>query len=203
MKKCMWWAMTLLSGVVLVNAYSRTAWAADAMPTDEKTMMMQMQKYGTPGTNHQVLQQAVGKWTHTVRSWMKPGDKPMESQGTSENTMVLGGRFLQQQAHGSMNGQPFEGLGYTGYDNVRGEYQSMWMDSMGTGMMIGTGSYDPASKTIQESGHFSCPMTGEKAMWYRSEWKIIDNDNQVFSMYGKGPDGKEFKGMEIVYKRVK
>ena len=40
-------------------------------------------------------------------------------------------------------------------------------------------------------------------MWYRTEWKIADNDNQTYTMYGKGPDGKEFKNMEIVYKRVK
>ena len=40
-------------------------------------------------------------------------------------------------------------------------------------------------------------------MWSRLEWKIVDNDTNLYTSYSKGPDGKEFKGMEITYKRVK
>jgi hypothetical protein len=196
---------TSVVGIALLGAAIGLRAAEKTMtPDEQKAMMMQqMQKYGTPGPNHLVLKQAEGRWTHTIRSWMKPGDKPDVSLGTSENTMVLDGRYLQQKAHGEWNGKPFEGLGYTGYDNVRGEFQSVWMDNMVTGMMLGSGSYDAPSKTVQQSGHFSCPITGDKAMWYRSEWKITDADNQTYSMYGKTPDGKEFKSMEIVYKRMK
>jgi hypothetical protein len=192
-------AIAVLSGALGLRAKEKTM-----TPDEQKAMMMQqMQKYGTPGPNHQVLQQAEGRWTHTIRSWMKPGEKPEVSAGTSENRIVLEGRYLEQRAHGDWNGKPFEGLGYTGYDNVRGEFQSVWMDNMATGMMMGSGSYNAATKTVQQSGHFSCPITGDKAMWYRSDWKITDADNQTYSMYAKTPDGKEFKSMEIVYKRVK
>ncbi len=176
--------------------------AADPM-SDPKAMMAQMQKYSSPGPNHLALVASVGRWTFVTRSWMKPGDAPMESTGTSENTMILGGRFLQQTAKSTMGGMPFEGMGFTGYDTIRNEYQSVWMDTMLTGMMIGSGTSDPATKTIKQTGTFACPMTGDKAMWYRTEWKIIDNDNQIFTMFGKGPDGKEMKSMEIVYKRLK
>ncbi len=182
-----------------------TAYSADksSMAMDQNAMMAQMQKYGMPGPNHQALMQAAGKWTHTIKSWMKPGDKPMESKGTSENTMVLGGRFLEQKAHGDMNGMPFEGLGYTGYDNVGGQYQSVWMDNMTTGMMTGSGSADPTTQVIKETGQFSCPITMDKAKWYRSEWKTIDVGTQVYTMYFKDDTGKEFKSMEITYKRAK
>ncbi len=165
--------------------------------------MEQMKKYGSPGENHKVLEPFAGKWTHTVRSWMKPGDPPQESLGTSENTWIFGGRFLKQEAHGNWNNQPFQGLGYTGYDNLRGDYQSVWMDNMMTGMMRAAGAYDAGSKTITQSGTFSCPMTGEKEKWFRSEWKVIDNDNHTYTWYDKGPDGKEFKSMEITYTRIK
>jgi hypothetical protein len=193
-------------GLALVLSTLSIAQAADKnplTPADNQAAMDQMQKYGTPGSGHRVFQQAVGRWSHTVRLWMKPGDKVQESQGTSENTLIFGGRFLKQEASGYMNGQPFQGLGYTGFDNLRGEYQSVWMDNMGTGMMVGSGTQDPISQTIRESGTFSCPMTGDKATWYRSEWKITDNNNQTYTLYGKGPDGKEFTSMEIVYKRMK
>jgi hypothetical protein len=190
----------------LVMGAAIQAGAADpktAGMMDPKAMMEKMQKYGAPGVHHEPLAASAGRWTSTVKSWMKPGDPPMESKGTSENTMVLSGRYMQQTFKGDMNGMPFEGIGYTGYDTIRGEYQSVWMDSMVTGMMIGAGQSDTATKTIKQTGTFSCPMTGEKAMWYRTEWKMIDNDNQTFTMYAKGPDGKEVKAMEIVYKRVK
>lgn len=191
-----------LSAIFCVAGISNAA-DKKAAPMDPATMMALMQKNGAPNDTHKLLEQGVGRWTHTIRSWMKPDDSPMQSQGTSENTMVLGGRFLRQEAKGTWNGQLFEGLGYTGYDSIRGEFQSIWMDNMTTGMMIGSGSYDAPSKTISQSGRFSCPMTGDKAMWYRSEWKIMDNDNQTYTMYTKTADGKEFKSMEIVYRRIK
>lgn len=37
----------------------------------------------------------------------------------------------------------------------------------------------------------------------REVFTIVDNDNQVMEMYGKGYDGKEFKTMQINYKRKK
>lgn len=181
------------------------ALAADkpAMAPEQQAAMQKAQMLGTPGPNHGALGPLTGNWTATARGWMKPGDKPMESQGMAVHSWVLGGRFLKQEYRGNWNGQPFEGLGYTGYDNVRNEYQSTWMDNMMTGIIKVTGTFDPASKTLKQSGTFGCPMTGEKDMWQRSEWKINDNDTNTYTGYSKGPDGKEFKSMEIVYKRAK
>src|SRR5262245_59054059 len=99
------YVLGLVAAIGMVWGTSASAADKGAMPADQQAMMAQMQRYGTPGPNHQILQQAVGRWTHTVRSWMKPGDKAQESQGTSENTLVLNGRFLKQEAHGNWNGQ--------------------------------------------------------------------------------------------------
>ncbi len=175
------------------------------MTEDQKqaAMMAQAKKYGTPGKNHEVLKPFVGKWTYTARSWMKPGDKTQESEGTSQNNLVLGGRFLKQEVRGQWNGKPFRGVGYTGYDNVRGEYQSIWMDNMMTGIMRIVGTYDEGSKTIKQSGSFSCPMTGQRDMWFRSEWKASSDSRNTYTAYGKDEKGKEFKSMEITYKRAK
>src|SRR5581483_6486460 len=131
-----------LLAIVALTATMATAADKSSSTMDPKAMMAMMQKYGMPGANHQILQQSVGRWSYTVRSWMKPGDTPMESQGTSVNTLLLGGRFLQQNVTGNMNGQPFEGLGLTGFDNMRQEYMSVWLDNMNTGMMVGSGTAD-------------------------------------------------------------
>jgi len=73
-------------------------------------------QYSTPGAEHKALEQFVGTWDTSVKMWMAPGAQPQESTGTAENKMTLGGRFLEQHYEGTMMGQPFTGMGYTGYD---------------------------------------------------------------------------------------
>ena len=48
--------------------------------------------------------------------------------------MMLGGRVMAERMEAKMAGQPFSGLGMTGYDNTSGQYWSTWSDSMGTGI---------------------------------------------------------------------
>jgi hypothetical protein len=116
--------------------------------------------------------------------------------------MIYGGRFLKEEVKGTWNGEPFEGTGYTGYDNVRGEYVSVWIDGVATSLMNVSGQYDGASRTLKLSGVNSCPMTGEKERPGRLETVITDDDHHTLTAYGAGPDGREFKTMEIVYTRV-
>jgi hypothetical protein len=73
------------------------------------------------------------------------------------------------------------------------------MDNMGTGIMTGSGNYDPNTKTLTDQGTFSCPAEGQKS--YRGVTKIIDKDNFTYEWYMTGPDGNEFRAMEIVYTR--
>lgn len=169
------------------------------MPDQAK--MMEIKKLGSPNENHQVLNSLVGNWTHVVRWKMDPSAEFTESTGTNTNEWILGGRFLQQKVSGQFMGEAFEGIGLTGYDNVKKEYNTIWIDNMSTGMMTASGQYDAATGTIAESGSFSCPMTGKTDMKFRSEWKIIDNDHYSYSMYQVAEDGTEFKGMESTYTR--
>ena len=74
---------------------------------------------------------------------MAPGAPPDVSEGSSENRWVLGGRYLQQIYKGSSMGMPFEGIGYTAYDNVQEQYLGFWMDSFGTGLMTTEGVGKP------------------------------------------------------------
>ena len=160
-------------------------------------------KRGAPGEHHRALEPFVGRFTTTSRIWMKPGEAPMESKGSAEHSWALGGRFLRMDVRGDMGGQTFEGLGYLGYDNIRGEYTAVWLDNMNTGITRASGHFDPGTKHYAESGAYSCPMTGEKDRRFRGEWKVVDDNTLSYTMYSPGPDGKEVKGMEISYRRVK
>ncbi|HEX2836372.1 MAG TPA: DUF1579 domain-containing protein [Thermoanaerobaculia bacterium] len=165
-------------------------------------MMEAMAKAGTPGEAHKKLDAMVGTWNASITMWMAPGMEPMKNTGVSENRWVFGGRYLEQRFKGEFFGAPFEGVGYTGYDNVKKQYWGTWMDSMSTAPMNSTGSLSADGKTYSFTATMADPMTGKDST---SDEKItiIDADHHTLEMWGPGPDGKNYKMMEIAYSRKK
>ncbi len=197
----------LLCTLALALCFATPGFAADpASPgaSDPKMaeMMAKMKEYGTPGAAHKVLADMTGEWTFTNKWWENANAKPQESKGTSSMRLVLGGRWLQQDVKGEMMGQPFEGLGMVGYDNLEKQYNTLWFDSMGTGVMHGHGTFNAKTKTLSDKGEFSCPVENDKKRNYRSDWQIKDKNTMIYTMYGPNPnETKEYKQMEITYKR--
>ena len=195
------WALAL--GVSAARAEEAKP-AQPAMDPAKQAAMEAMHKAGSPGEAHQALEPLVGHWTYTAQFWMSPDAPPQTMAGTSVNSLVFGGRFLKQEILGEgMEGQPpFEGLGFTGYDNLRKAYQSIWLDNMATGMMTGAGTFDAATRTLASQGDFSCPVTGETHRWFRAGWTVVDRDHNTYESYFRAPDGREFKAMVIHYTRA-
>ena len=171
------------------------------MTPEEMKMMEAYQKAGTPGEAHKALDAFVGTWNTVIRFYQAPGAPAQESTGISENRWILGGRYLEQRFEGSAMGQPFEGLGYTAYDNLRKQYVGTWMDSMSTAVMYTTGTATSPGKW-KFTGTMDDPMTG-KAQPLEEIMTVDGPDKHTFVMMGPGPDGKMFKTMEIVYTRKK
>lgn len=190
------------SVLVLLTLFCLTGFAADP-PTTESAKNTDWMKYSTPGEGHKALAPLAGNWKYTAKFWMKPTEKPEESKGTSKTKWVMGGRFLQQEVKGKAMGKPFNGMGFTGFDTMREQYQTVWLDDMSTHMMLGSGTFDTAANTLKQSGEFSCAMSGDKNRWYRTDLKITDKNSHTYAMYTKGEDGNEFKSMEITYTRSK
>ena len=166
---------------------------------DPQAMMEMYQKLATPGEPHKQLASLAGSWITKTKEWMEPGKPPTEAAGSAEMKMLLDGRFLQQDFTSEMMGQPYTGMGITGYDNLRKKYVSIWLDTMGTSpfMMEGTGSAD--GKTITLKGQHTEPGGGK--MTHRAVWKIVDSNTQTFDMYGAHHGTKETKVLEITYTR--
>lgn len=179
-----------------------------AAPNDEKAkadMMVKFMAASTPGEPHKVLADLAGEFTFTSKSWESADATPMEGKGTATMTMILGGRWLANTMKAEATGHmpAFEGHGMMGYNNVSKKYETIWMDSMSTGSMTGEGSFDSTSKTIKDTGTYMCPLTGKERK-YRSTWQVIDKSTTVFALYGTpvtNPKGKEFKMLEVTYKR--
>lgn len=168
-------------------------------PMDQQAMMELWKKLGTPGEPHKVFASLAGHWTTQTKEWMEPGKPPMESTGTAEMKMLLDGRFLYQEYHGQMMGQPFSGIGIDAYDNMTQKYVTAWMDTMGTGIFMMEGTASPDGKTI--TLHGSHPEPGGGRMTHRAVWTLVDANSQTFDMYGAHHGGPEMKMMEILYSR--
>jgi hypothetical protein len=176
---------------------------------DEMAKMMEaFQKAATPGEFHAKLKPLAGKWTFVTKARMSPDEPWHESPGKAEYKWILGGRILSQEVkaspgeHDAAMGGPFEGFGLTGYDNMTKKYFNAWADSMGTGLMMSTGSVDSSGKTFTYTGEYQDPVSGQKKT-AKSVLKIAGDDKIVFEMYDTGPDGKEFMSLEVTYTRQK
>jgi hypothetical protein len=140
-----------------------------------------------------------GSWAARTLTWMGPDSPPMEWMGSSEQKMILGGRYLQQEFAGDMMGSPYNGMGFTGYDNHTRKFVSTWMDSMSTGIMVFEGTAGADGKTITQTSRFDDPVRGP--VQWRSVTRIVDDRTVLFEMYSTGKSGKEEKMMEITYTR--
>ena len=149
------WFVVMVAGAVALGGVAHAAEKADkpAMDPEQQAAMEAMQRLGSPSESHKALEPLAGTWNYTAEWRMSP-DGPAESMtGTSVNTLIFSGRFLKQEISGTpmAEGQPpFEGIGFIGYDNLRKEYQTVWFDTMMTGMMRGIGKFDAATKTLSE-----------------------------------------------------
>ena len=196
---------TLVTHLLLVAALvASPILAADppaaGMSPEEAAMMEAYLKAATPGPMHELLRKGAGTYDLTITSWMSPDGLPQTNTGVSERTVVMD-RFIVEKSKGESmfpGGPSFEGLGLSGYDNVSKEFFGTWMDNMGTGIMMSTGTYDEKARTFAYKGTYNDPMTGGLKTVHFTV-KTIDDRNTVFEMYDKGPDGKEFKMMEIKY----
>jgi len=168
---------------------------------DEQAMMEMWKKMHQPGEHHAHLKPMAGHWNVTSRWRMSPEQPWDESKGTADFSWIMGGRFLVQKVHNAeMMGEPFEGLGFMGYDALRKQYTSVWIDNMTTSTAMSTGSCDDSGKVLTMIGEGIDPMTGQTKE-EKAVHKIINNDKHMFEMYNTGPDGKEFVSLEVVYTR--
>lgn len=175
--------------------------AAPAAPSQD-VMMKAWMAYATPGAPHKALEGLVGTWDVKSKVSMAPGAPPEETTGTSENKMILGGRYLEQHYEGTAMGQPFHGIGVTAFDNYKRKFVATWIDSMGTGIVMTTGTFNKAGKVITSWGTMDDPAM-KKTTKVKTVVTIVDADHHTYESWSGGPDGKMVKNLEIHFTRRK
>lgn len=186
--------------VVIIVMGCLPAIAADDQEGPEMDAMMQaLTAYATPGEHHQHLAELVGTWSASISFWAAPGSPAQVSQGVSERTLVMDGRYLLEEFTGETPFGPFEGMGLTGFDNIKQQFVAVWIDSMGTGIMTSE-SVEITDDQIVFKGRSPEPMSGTYITMRSVETKV-DDDTYRFEMFMPLPGGDEIKSMEIVYTR--
>ncbi len=164
----------------------------------EAEMMAQWQSAMTPSEGHARLMPMVGTW-HATTTFKMASDAPEQvSDGSSIHRLVLGGRFLEQIYKGTSMGMPFEGIGFTGFDNVRQRYVGMWMDTFGTGIMNSISTGKPTDKRID----FTCEAiepSGQKRI-FEAIVRINGHEHHSYEMWTKGDKGM-YRVMLVEYER--
>ena len=166
---------------------------------DMQRIMEIYQKIGTPGDPHKQLAKLEGSWTTRSRGWMEPGKPPVESSGACEQKMLLDGRYLQQVYTGDMMGTPYTGINILGYNNQTKKYESIWVDTMSTGVFYFVGKAGRDGKTITQECTYDDPVKGPST--WRTVTRIKDDNTIEFEMFLTPRGKKEAKMMEMTIAR--
>ena len=169
----------------------------DAETTDAAAMSA-----AAPGPMHAHLAQFAGEWNVSGKWRMSDGEDwvPFEAQASSE--LVMGGRYLTESFSSEFMGTLFEGRATLGYDNLRAEYISVWIDNMSTGAMIGAGSANEDGTELLLSGEHSDTMTGEAHKWFQLRYRVVSENEFTFETLTKTtPDGDAWVSMKLTYTR--
>lgn len=173
--------------------------AQEGQPSPEEAAMMEaMMKAATPGAPHAYLAELAGTYKATMKMF-DPSGQESEAVGTMERKMVLGGRVLADSLKMEFMGMPFEGTGFTGYDNVTGKYWAIWFDNMSTGLTSLEGTMDQESGKGTLEGTSPDPMSGGMIpMKIESQRGEGGKETSTFYM---GMGGQMVKTMEVTYER--
>ncbi len=195
--------VALAAGATLSQDHAKQAPGGPEM--DPAAMMDAYMKMVQPGEMHKRLASHAGTWNTEMKMWMDPNAPPSVSHGKSRIESVLDGRFIQENADFviDMMGQemPMQGIGMTGYDNVRQQFVGSWCDSLGTHLLTMQGNFDQAGKVLTMYGTMDEALLGVYGRMVRYQTHFIDHDTFRFEMYDLHA-GEDFKVMEITYRRA-
>jgi hypothetical protein len=152
-----------------------------------------------PGTEHRSLEPLVGSWSLET-TWRVAGQEPVRAKGTSENRLVLGGRFLLCEASSGEGDARIEAMSVYGFDARRKQFFAVMLDNLHTYPLQPTGNYEPATRSFVFSGKERDEVTGA-AFAYRLLLRVESADRHTVELFVDVPGGVPLKVLDAVYTR--
>ncbi len=143
----------------------------------------------------------IGQWQGPTRTWFEPGKLEDESEWRGSIEPLLDGRFLIHRYTGTLLGQPLQGEAIFGFNSARNQFECTWIDSfhMGDGMLFSTGHALPDGFSV--TGQYAAGE-GQPDWGWRTEVRLLSNDELLMAAYNISPEGEEALGVETRYRRT-
>lgn len=113
----------------------------------------QMMKAMSPGKEHQVFGEFVGKWKQNILRYSEGGEIP--GSGKCENNIIFGGRYLQIDFLQSYDNYTMKGIIYIGYDNILKSYTLFALDELSTSSFFAKGEYNKKENKLVFKGEIA------------------------------------------------
>ena len=155
-----------------------------------------------PGEGQKRLEPLVGTFDVKILDWLDPSKPPIESKGVAVHTWVLGHRYVQTMLSAFVLGEPFNAIGYAGYDNIQKKYVASYMDSGSTGMEWYTGAMDPDGKSGKMTATIYDAIT-LKPVKLEMRVSFTPDGDHVTELWQPDASGKMIKVIELHYTRRK
>ncbi len=166
---------------------------------DKPGMGMGMPAWMGTTAEHAKLKETVGEWEVDAQMWMAPGAPPKAFKGKAVRTSILNGKYIREKFTSTFMGRPFEGMLILGFDTIKKEYVSVWVDTMSPVPAISRGTEKDGVLVLvgMEPG-----MAG-KMVKNRTTVEFKGDDEAILTNYHIADDGTEAIQMKMVYKRKK
>lgn len=173
---------------------------AEGKQDDYSQMLSAWSRLSPPGRQHRLLQPLAGEWDLQA-AWQHRDSTSGIYRASSKRKWIMGHRFLLEEVRDDKIGAPFNGVGILGYDNLKRQFASFWIDEMSTSMVFCAGQEESDGRSISLTGTYDDPLTGERNRRFKNVITIADNNQHVFEMFEIAPDGDCLKMYDIVYTR--
>lgn len=153
----------------------------------------------TQAAQTQSLTALTGEWEGPTQTWFDPGSPVREARTSGRIRSVAGGNAVIYEYESSLDGEPFTGAFFLGFDEARRKFVSSWADSFhtGTSVMQSEGDEDPGT-LLNVLGSYEA---GGQRWGWRTVFRLEAPDHLVYQAFNIFPDGTEYRGIETHLKR--
>ena len=199
-----------ISAPAFAQKASTTPQAVPSSPPDQADLTKRMVELSKPGENHKLLASLAGTWEFTGKHFPDdPSEKPIEIKGSCVRKPLWEGRYFLTETTGGKLPMPwadgrevaYKDMILDGFDNLKMKFVRAMIDNhWDTGILTYEGNYDAVTRTIAYEAELEdSPRVKTKTRWLL---RIQDNDHYMEEIYEEH-DGRQVKGTEIHYRRVK
>jgi hypothetical protein len=163
--------------------------APSARPVSIDDQIAALEKASQPGANHKDLMPLGGDWNVRLVEVAPDGRETEVADGTAAIRPEFGGRYLGWETRMRFGGREHATLGFVGFDLGSGEYQSLMINDVGTGMSVAYGNGQLKRSGIRFTLDLVDRESGGRARM-SSVLRSIDADHFVQDLLGGEPSGE-------------